>query len=1376
VARGNPPLVVFNRGRISKLGLARTDLDRTRLSAEVQTNWVPRTLGSMMLRPGLEFLCGVPSNDVCRAIPFVFRADDTAILLVADMAMYVVIDDAVLTRASVTSAILNGTFASNLASWTIADETGATSSWVTGGYLGMTGTRYAKAILRQEVVVAAGSQSVEHALRIVIARGRVTLRVGSTSGDDDYISQTELKTGTHSLAFTPTGNFWVEFQSNTEYQSLVDSVAVESSGTVSIPAPWVEADLGTLRWDQSADVIFVAAEGYQQRRIERRATRSWSVVLYEPDDGPFRSPNTLATRLNPTALTGDVTLQADRPTFDANHVGGLFRVTSIGQQVTGTFTGTDQWSNGIRVSGSTDERQFDVLITSSSGAFNATVRLQKSVGETGSWANISGSTYGSSVATTYSDNLSNQVIFYRIGIGSTYSSGTVFGTLTYASGGLTGVGRVTAVAASTSATVSVLTAFGSTAATETWEEGEWSEYRGFPTAVALHDGRLCWAGKSKIWASVSDAYESFDPDTEGDAGPINRSIGAGPVDVIQGLLSLGRLLVFTQGREIQVKTSSLDEPITPTNFNLRDVSTQGSANAQPVKIDKRAMFVQQGGTRLMETGYSGESLDYETADRTLLVPEMGEPSIVRLAVQRQPDTRVHCVRSDGTVALLVSDPAENVVCWVDIETDGEIEDVAVLPGEIEDDVYYVVKRTIPPVLGEDPTSPSYVGSSSAGTVSSGTTVSATPYVSTAVGDVLIAQLSFRSGVSKNITMIAAPTEGGQKWNRLVVCDRESSSGNALADIWWKYAEASDLNTSLSWTWTGTTNSTAVLHIHTFTGCDANFPFDIASIGSLTLSIGNGGSLPTPSIVTQTANTLLVALASHTRGDSSFTPPSGMTERTDANTGTSGGVTANVAHTMATAEQAAAGATGVKTFAVATGGSATGVACLIALTASNVTTGTAPVLGDLTTAAATEPGPVTISVPSGTVDGDLLIATVAVRTAVVSDLTEPAGWTEIARRGISDTTWCLATYYRIASSEPASYDWSCSNVTEGFLRATMQRIESGTFDTNQPIHAVIARPMTANGTASLKIGGGTPYRHNTMAIEVGIVSGAVSQPTLTLPDAGETSDLNAVQGGVTVSLRFAQAHQLQTTPNLMKGSGVTGGMDVQTWTNSHGTQSVASQLILIGPAPADEDDDDPSSTVRYLEKWSLESEARGGTSNKIADAYGTFNSSDPTTLVTGATHLIATTVCAWGSASSGVDLGSAFVVGATGDFTIGTASTTVIYGLPYTGTYKSAKLAYAAQAGTALTQKKRINHVGLLMADAHANGLQYGPSTGTLNSLPRTEGMARVSTDTVHQTYDRESIEFPGHTDTDARVVLVAQSPRPVTVLGAVIQINTDEKV
>ncbi|KKK79874.1 hypothetical protein LCGC14_2829110, partial [marine sediment metagenome] len=71
-------ILAFNRGVISAFGLARIDLKRTGMSAETQTNWMPRVLGSMMLRPGFGYKDNTRADTVSRLMPFVFSEDDTA--------------------------------------------------------------------------------------------------------------------------------------------------------------------------------------------------------------------------------------------------------------------------------------------------------------------------------------------------------------------------------------------------------------------------------------------------------------------------------------------------------------------------------------------------------------------------------------------------------------------------------------------------------------------------------------------------------------------------------------------------------------------------------------------------------------------------------------------------------------------------------------------------------------------------------------------------------------------------------------------------------------------------------------------------------------------------------------------------------------------------------------------------------------------------------------------------------------------------------------------------------------------------------------------------------------------------------------------------
>lgn len=682
---------LFNRGVISPLALARSDQKRVALAAETMTNWMPRVMGPMSLRPGTQYLISSNSDLTARYVRFIFSRSDTALLEFTASVLRPIVNETTIVRPTVSAAVANGNFTSDLASWTDNDEAGGTSAFVTGGYMGLTGNGSAAAIRDQQVTVT--ETGTEHALRIIIQRGPVILRVGSTSGDDDYISETTLETGTHSLAFTPTGNFHIRFFSRLKRIVLVDSCNVEGAGVVTLPSPYGESDLDNIRYVQSADVVFIACEDYQHRRVERRATRSWSIVLYKPNDGPFRIQNLTPITIASSAISGNVTLTASSALFKSTQVGALFQIVSTGQTVTASITAENTFTNAIRITGVGADRIFTINVT---GTFTATVTLQRSLdSDTGPWSDVSGESYTVVTIKTFDDDLDNQIAYYRIGVKTGgFTSGTVNATLTISSGSITGIARVTDFTSSTSVGAEIIEDLGNTDATSDWSEGKWSDLRGWPTSVALDEGRLWWAGKDSITGSVSDAFDSFDAGTIGDSGPIDRSIGEGPVDSIKWLLSLKRLIVGGEGSEFNIRSSALDEVITPSTFNIKDFSTIGSGNVQALKIDNSGVFVDQTGLRIYELNYQGDSYDYSSTDMTILVPEYASPGIVRIAVQRKPDTRIHAVRSDGTVMIGVFDSSEDVLAWVSWTTNGAVEDVVVLPGTTEDSVYYLVNRSI----------------------------------------------------------------------------------------------------------------------------------------------------------------------------------------------------------------------------------------------------------------------------------------------------------------------------------------------------------------------------------------------------------------------------------------------------------------------------------------------------------------------------------------------------------------------------------------------------------------------------------------------------------------------------------------------------------
>lgn len=692
----------LNVGVVDKKHLARVDLERMRLAAEIQTNILPLTTGPAFGRPGLEYISTTDSNDICRLKEFVFGATDAALLEFTDLLFRVKVDDVLVTRPTVTAAVLTSTFGSDT-NWTKTATTGATVT-ISGGYLNLTAAaRGSRAAASQTVAV--NQAGVEHALRIVIERGPVTLRVGSSPGGDEYINETVLRTGTHSLAFTPSaGNFYIEFFSKAPTLKRVDSCAVEASGVMTLPTIWLEADLDKMRFAQSADVVFVACEGHRPQRIERRSNRSWSVVRYQPDNGPFTVGATRDVKLTPSVTEGNGTLTASASLFNADHVGTLFTLFHEGFECTTPLAGAGEYTDAFKVTGidssDYDDRDWVYTVT---GTWVGTLNWQRSFdGPTEGFKTFrkakgtsTTDITGNVAAIENEDSDSNSIIWYKLGFAEgTYTSGTATIAIDYDGGGGSGVCRVVGYTSPTVVDIEILTPFFDNAPTSDWRECEWSDTQIWPSAVTFAEGRLWWSGEDRLWGSVSDDFENFDDETEGDSGPISRSIATGGVNDTQWMLGLQRLLIGTEGAVTTCKSSSLDEPLTPTNLSIKDSSSTGAAPVDPVKVDTRGLFIERSGKALMELTFDGTSGDYVATQLSKLATDIFEAGVRAVAIQRRPDTRIWIVMDDGSCVCVVYEPLEEVLAFVPIVTDGSFESVAVLPAMEQDRVYFSIARTI----------------------------------------------------------------------------------------------------------------------------------------------------------------------------------------------------------------------------------------------------------------------------------------------------------------------------------------------------------------------------------------------------------------------------------------------------------------------------------------------------------------------------------------------------------------------------------------------------------------------------------------------------------------------------------------------------------
>jgi hypothetical protein len=685
----NAPYTVFNGGVIGDEVMARVTMDGYTACAEKMDNWLPWPSGPMSMRPGLGMQFELPNDAQAWTLPFVYSvaSGDKYMILLQDYVMRVVMNGGIIVRPAGFTA-WTGDVSAALTSWT-AIGAGAAG---TGSSITLISDGSTKIGLYQQVACVA---STSVALNITVTDGPVRLRVGSLNQYDDYIAQTDLGTGYHSLQFTPsTATYWVELSTTSARQVSLASIGTATAGDLTLPTPWPLATLPSLRWEESGNTLYVTSGAGIKQRIERRGLTSWSIVDSGEMNGPMLTQNVdTSVLMTPTVKTGAGVLGCSQYYFTAQHVGALFAVTHQGQSVVQSLGGSSQFTNAIKVTNVSAARTFYYSV---SGTWAGTLTLQKSVGIEGNWQDVSNIT--TNVSTSLADGLDNQTIYYRIGFKpSAWTSGSAAISLTFSQGSTRGICRVTAFSSPQSVNMEVISQFGGTIASYYWEEGAWSDYQGHPKAVALYDGRL-WNLKQN-WAYGSDSA-SFESYTVGDAdnNQVNRPIGVGSVNPVVWAIGLERLIIGTEGAELVIRSTNLDDPVTPTNNTLKPTSTMGSADIQAIRVDTTALFVERSGIKLMELVPSGTAIGggYNVADLCRLNEFIGKPGITRIALARQPHPRVFVLRSDGVLLVKLYATAENAMGWSTIITDGLIEDVCVLPADSggEDQVYVIVNRTI----------------------------------------------------------------------------------------------------------------------------------------------------------------------------------------------------------------------------------------------------------------------------------------------------------------------------------------------------------------------------------------------------------------------------------------------------------------------------------------------------------------------------------------------------------------------------------------------------------------------------------------------------------------------------------------------------------
>ena len=222
----------------------------------------------------------------------------------------------------------------------------------------------------------------------------------------------------------------------------------------------------------------------------------------------------------------------------------------------------------------------------------------------------------------------------------------------------------------------------------------------YPGVAGIFEQRLILGrtdnAPQTIWASQTGIFNNFGTGRPlRDTDSIEAALASTQVNEIRWLVPFDELIVFTSGGEWIMTNGDNSDALTPTSVQYKVQGYRGCADVKPIVIGDTVIFVQRGGQVVRDLQYRLESDKYAGSNLSVLSEHLfRNRKIVAWAYQQTPSSIVWVVLDDGSFCSFTYLPEHEVWAWCPQETDGLVEEVASIPGDDEDEVYFVVKRNI----------------------------------------------------------------------------------------------------------------------------------------------------------------------------------------------------------------------------------------------------------------------------------------------------------------------------------------------------------------------------------------------------------------------------------------------------------------------------------------------------------------------------------------------------------------------------------------------------------------------------------------------------------------------------------------------------------
>lgn len=672
----------FSRGELSPRLHARIDIDYYKAGLKTCTNWTALRQGGLRKRPGFQMVKEIKNSaKKARLIPFTFSIQQAYILEFGEGYMRPLVNGGIIT---------------------------------TGG-----GT-------------ITGITKANPAVVSLTAHG-------FANGDKIYITGVGGMVEVNNLEFTVTvvnANSFSIGVNSTAYTTYTSGGLAKK--IVEVTTPYLEADLPTLDYAQSADILTVCHQNYQPIEITRSSDTSWTVTTPTFKDGPYLDePVNITNGVKPSArnviTTGGTYSAGTSSLFDGsestvnNKAAGSWtiQVTLAASAVCNnyyvqqggtrsylraitawTFEGFDgtNWIVLHRVAdngswGSGEKRFFDFVNYASFSQYRMVVTACVG-GDNGKNKDVEppdimqvaelGWGYNGDYAPTMTltfDNTSG------VNSGAGFSAGDVGRNIRlYASDGKWRWFVITGV---TSTTVVTGRMYGyglpDTDKIFRWKLGAFRS-GSWPAKVAFYQSRRVFARapnevNTVNFTKTADFYDFGTSQPLVDDDGIRVKLLSGQVNAITWLVE-GDKLVMGTGANVRILGKANDnQGFGATNFDQKQQTSNGSKEIKPVTVGSVILYTDYFGKIIREFVYDLNQDGYVGPDVSILSDHLIASGIVEMAYQQVPDSIVWIVCADGSMVSMTYEREQKIVALSrisvaggDTGTQAYVESVASIPG------------------------------------------------------------------------------------------------------------------------------------------------------------------------------------------------------------------------------------------------------------------------------------------------------------------------------------------------------------------------------------------------------------------------------------------------------------------------------------------------------------------------------------------------------------------------------------------------------------------------------------------------------------------------------------------------------------------------